>query len=94
MVGSTPSASLVTVTVTSTASVRPCSSVATTFISYLLSASASAGLSKSGGLRKVSTPPGLTSKARPSVPVTDQPTGRPWGSLARKVCTGPVPLSR
>ena len=72
MVGSTPSASLVTVTVTSKLSVRPCSSVAPTFSSYTLSPLTSVGFSKSGGLAKASSPPPPIVKASASGPVTDQ----------------------
>ena len=86
MVGSTLSAWLVTVTVTSKLSVNPCSSVATTAISYRLSPFESVGFSKSGGLVKVSTPrPRLSLvmvKAWASVPVTDQVMIPRCGSLA------------
>ena len=50
------SSTLVTITVTDTISLRVPLSVATTIISYTLFPPSSAGVSKSGGALKVSTP--------------------------------------
>ena len=86
MVGSTPSASFSTVTVTSSVAVLT-PSVACTTTLYTLSLFSSAGFSKSGGLSslKENWPP-LSSMAKnlASTPSTDQATvSAPSGSVAR-----------
>ena len=85
MVGSTLSASFVTVTVTDRALVLDPSSRASIVTSYTLSRPESPGCSKSGGFSSLNENWPLSSmvKCLLSVPPTDHVTSLPSGSVAR-----------